>query len=94
MSAPDRYQRMKDALESSDRDFFFALCNWGYEKTTTWAPQMGQSWRTTTDIWDNWASVIYNFKENQKMAGYEGPEIGWNDPDMLEIGNGRLSLVQ
>lgn len=55
---------------------------------------MAHSWRTTQDISDRWSSVIHNYKVNQESEGSEGPNIGWNDPDMLEIGNGRLSLVQ
>ena len=65
MPSPERYQRMTNALEASERDFFFALCNWGNEDTTSWAPAMGHSWRTTQDISDSWSSVVYNFKENQ-----------------------------
>ena len=47
MSAPDRYERMKEALEQSERNFFFGICSWGYEDTVSWAPKMAQSWRTT-----------------------------------------------
>lgn len=93
-SAPERYERMTEALEESERDFFFGICNWGFEDTVSWAPKMAHSWRTTQDISDKWSSVVYNFQMNQQSEGEEGPLIGWNDPDMLEIGNGNLSIVQ
>ena len=86
-----RYPAMRDALAKTGRPIFYSLCNWGEEHTWQWAPGTGNSWRTTQDIFDGWASIEYNFKESQKHFEVAGPG-GWNDPDMLEIGNGGLTI--
>jgi len=85
-----RYTAMRDALASTGRPIFYSLCNWGEEDSWRWAPGIGNSWRTTQDIFDDFASVEYNFKESQKHFERTGPGA-WNDPDMLEIGNGGLT---
>ena len=82
---------MRDALKATGRDIFYSTCNWGEEQTWQWAPSTANSWRTTQDIFDGWASVEYNFKESQKSAERAGPG-GWNDPDMLEVGNGGMTI--
>ena len=81
---------MREALASTGRDIFYSLCNWGEEESWRWAPDIGNSFRTTQDIFDDFSSVEYNFKESQKHFERSGPG-GWNDPDMLEIGNGGLT---
>ena len=85
-----RYKAMREALASTGRDIFYSLCNWGEEESWRWAPDIGNSFRTTQDIFDDFSSVEYNFKESQKHFERSGPG-GWNDPDMLEIGNGGLT---
>lgn len=87
----ERYQRMRDALDKADREIFFAICNWGEEDTTSWAPKIANSWRTTGDINDSWDSMAGIFLQNQKHPDVASPGH-WNDPDMLEIGNGGMSL--
>ena len=59
-----RYPTMRDALVATGRDIFYSTCNWGEEHTWKWAPQTANSWRTTQDIFDGWASIEYNFKES------------------------------
>lgn len=54
---------------------------------------MGNSWRTTGDIADNWGSMTSRADENDQWAAYAGPG-GWNDPDMLEVGNGGMSEAE
>ncbi|KAG8473393.1 hypothetical protein CXB51_035717 [Gossypium anomalum] len=49
-----RYPKMSEALLNSGRPIFFSLCEWGEEDPATWAPSIGNSWRTTGDIEDNW----------------------------------------
>lgn len=80
-----RYPAMRNALLSTGRDIFYSLCNWGEEETWQWAPATGNSWRTTPDIANNWASVEANFRQNLVHFERAGPG-GWNDPDMLEVG--------
>jgi len=85
-----RYPRMRDALNTSGRAIFFSLCEWGVEDPATWAPEVGNSWRTTGDIGDNWNSMTSNLDQNDKWWKQAGPG-GWNDPDMLEVGNGGMT---
>lgn len=84
---------MGEALDKLNRDIFYAVCNWGEENTTEWAHLMGHSWRTTGDIRPHWDSIMYNLRENERLFNQygQGPKIGWNDPDMLEVGNEGLS---
>jgi alpha-galactosidase len=92
-SPKERYPVMSKALLNSGRPIFFSLCEWGQEDPSTWAPRIGNSWRTTGDIKDNWASMISRADENDKWASYAGPG-GWNDPDMLEVGNGGMTTEE
>ncbi|CAI9111658.1 OLC1v1011941C2 [Oldenlandia corymbosa var. corymbosa] len=88
-----RYPIMSKALLNSGRSIFFSLCEWGLEDPATWAKQLGNSWRTTGDISDDWNSMTSRADENDKWANYSGPG-GWNDPDMLEVGNGGMSTEE
>nr|AIL28756.1 alpha galactosidase isoform 2 [Cocos nucifera] len=89
-SPQDRYNPMSKALLNSGRTIFFSLCEWGEADPATWARGVGNSWRTTGDIQDKWESMISRADENDKWAGHAGPG-GWNDPDMLEVGNGGMT---
>ncbi|RYR58028.1 hypothetical protein Ahy_A05g023683 isoform C [Arachis hypogaea] len=84
------YPRMSKALLNSGRSIFFSM---GLEDPATWAPGVGNSWRTTGDIKDNWDSMTSLADQNDKWASYAGPG-GWNDPDMLEIGNGGMTTEE
>ncbi|XP_065887321.1 uncharacterized protein [Dysidea avara] len=85
-----RYPVMRDALNKTGRPIFYSLCEWGRDDPATWASKVGNSWRTTSDIRDNWDSMYSKVVENDKWWKYAGPG-GWNDPDMLEVGNGGMS---
>jgi alpha-galactosidase len=89
----ERYPIMRDALNKTGRPIFYSMCNWGEEKVATWAKDVGNSWRTTGDISDSWDSMIKIIDQNDEWNEFAGPG-GWNDPDMLEIGNGGMSLVE
>jgi alpha-galactosidase len=90
ISAQTRYTTMRDALAATGRSIFFSLCNWGQENVWTWGANVGNSWRTTGDINASFSSMLSNFHTNVALASYAGPG-GWNDPDMLEVGNGMTS---
>ncbi|XP_057968380.1 alpha-galactosidase-like [Malania oleifera] len=90
ISPKKRYPKMSKALLNSGRPIFFSLCEWGQENPATWAPSIGNSWRTTGDIEDKWESMTSCADQNDKWASYAGPG-GWNDPDMLEVGNGGMN---
>lgn len=53
-----RYPVMRDALNASGRPIFFSMCEWGVDQPALWAMNVGNSWRTTGDIQDNWHSMI------------------------------------
>jgi len=88
--AIERYIPMRDALNATKREIFFSICDWGVQEPWIWGPKMGNSWRTTDDIKDSWDSLMINFYLNSLAASAAGPG-GWNDPDMLEVGNGGLN---
>ncbi|KAK3415104.1 hypothetical protein EUGRSUZ_H00669 [Eucalyptus grandis] len=92
-SPKERYPIMSKALLNSGRKIFFSLCEWGQEDPATWASSIGNSWRTTDDIFDNWDSMTSRADLNDKWASYAGPG-GWNDPDMLEVGNGVMTTEE
>ncbi|MGI5502423.1 NPCBM/NEW2 domain-containing protein [Lentzea sp. CA-135723] len=88
-----RYTRMRDALNATGRKIVFSLCEWGQNKPWEWAKDVGHLWRTTGDISDNWNSMVSIAKRNMELAEYAGPGH-WNDPDMLEVGNGGMTDVE
>lgn len=88
-----RYPAMRDALNATGRPIFYSLCNWGEEGVTNWGPQVGNSWRTTQDVDDYWISIEANFRISQYSHDIAAPG-GWNDPDMLEVGNGGLTYEE
>ncbi|KAF0930756.1 hypothetical protein E2562_034940 [Oryza meyeriana var. granulata] len=85
--------RMSNAMKTYGKNIFFSLCEWGKENPATWAGSMGNSWRTTDDIADNRGSMASCADQNYQCAAYAGPG-GWNDPDMLEVGNGGVSEAE
>ena len=93
ISSKERYPIMRDALKKVSHPIFYSICNWGEEDVATWASDVGNSWRTTGDIIDHWKSMIKIIEDNDKWYKYAGPG-GWNDPDMLEVGNGGMTLEE
>jgi alpha-galactosidase len=86
------YQMMGDALRASGRPIVFSLCQYGQEDVQTWGPSVGGNlWRTTGDIQDNWNSMSHiGFDLQVPLTTYAGPGH-WNDPDMMEVGNGGMT---
>ncbi|WVZ07569.1 hypothetical protein V8G54_020915 [Vigna mungo] len=85
-----RYPVMTRALSMAGRPIFFSLCEWGDLHPALWGAKVGNSWRTTNDINDSWESMISKADMNEVYAEYARPG-GWNDPDMLEVGNGGMT---
>jgi len=85
-----QYQTMSMALQATMRPFVFSICAWNFYE---WELGTGQLWRTTSDIQDAWTSMLSNITDNEVLAAYGGPN-GWNDPDMLEVGNGGMSDIE
>ncbi|URE33389.1 alpha-galactosidase [Musa troglodytarum] len=92
-SPQEWYNRMSDALRKCGRKIFFSLCEWGQDNPATWASSLGNSWRTTGDIEDNWNSMTSIADGNDKWASYARLG-GWNDPNMLEVGNGGMMIEE
>jgi len=84
-----RFATMRDALNATGRPILYSMCEWGVQSPWEWANKVGNSWRTTNDIADNWDSFIRVLDGNIGLSPYAGPG-GWNDPDMLEVGNGGM----
>lgn len=98
INAMEAYTTMSKALRKAGHPIVFSLCEWGNNKPWLWAKNVGQLWRTTGDIaavfdgikkFDNWhANGVMTIVDMQDtLRKYAGPGH-WNDPDMLEVGNG------
>ncbi len=84
-----QYAKLRDALAQSGRPIVFSICNWGVRTPWRWGPTTGNLWRTTGDINDTYDRMsLIGFGQNG-LEKFAGPGH-WNDPDMLEIGNGGM----
>ena len=85
------YRYFGELLKKADRDMVYSLCQYGASNVWVWGADVGgQLWRTTGDINANWGSMsTIGFRQNN-LAKWAGPGH-WNDPDMLELGNGSLT---
>jgi alpha-galactosidase len=100
-NGPASYSIMRDALLASGRPIVFSLCEWGTAKPWLWAKDVGNLWRTTGDILDKWEGKVewggmgmLNILDLQVgLESYAGPGH-WNDPDMLEVGNGGMTTTE
>src|SRR5436309_3639413 len=85
------YQKMGDALLKAGRPILYSLCQYGRDDVWKWGPEVGGNlWRTTGDIRDSWDSMAKIGFSQDELAPYAKPGH-WNDPDMLEIGNGGMT---
>ena len=98
LNAVGAYSTMRDALSAAGRPIVFSLCEWGSNKPWEWAKDVGHLWRTTGDIYEcfdcikdhgTWKQLgVMAILDLQKpLRQYAGPGH-WNDPDMMEVGNG------
>ncbi|KAK1556335.1 hypothetical protein Q3G72_003108 [Acer saccharum] len=88
-----RYPVMSSALKKTTHSIFFSMCEWGDMHPALWGAKVGNSWRTTDDISDSWGSMLKIADMNEVYADYAKPG-GWNDPDMLEVGNGGMKYSE
>jgi len=85
------YLKMHDALARTGRPIVLSLCQYGWEAVWRWGAQAGGNlWRTSGDIEDNYASMAAIGFAQAGLSKYAGPGH-WNDPDMLEVGNGGMN---
>ena len=86
----DAYVKMRDALHKTGRPIVYSLCQYGEDAVWKWGPEVGGNlWRTTGDISDRYASMADIGFGQAGLARFAGPGH-WNDPDMLEVGNGGM----
>ena len=90
LDAPAQYGKFREALAKAGRPIVFSICEWGSNRPWEWGPRTGNLWRTTGDIGDRWASMIQLLDLNAQYALAASPGA-WNDPDMLEVGNGGMT---
>jgi alpha-galactosidase len=92
VDAQTRYQRMHDAIVATGRPMVYSITEWGSStpRVWTWGQPIGNLWRTTGDIGDSFGSMLSIYRANVGLAQFAGPGA-WNDPDMLEIGNGGMT---
>ena len=87
----EAYEKMHQALVKTGRPIVFSLCQYGWDDVWKWGPDVGGNlWRTTGDINDTWDRMSEIGFGQLGLARYAGPGH-WNDPDMLEVGNGGMS---
>jgi alpha-galactosidase len=88
------YDKMGKALKATGRPIVYSFCQYGWDSVWEWAPGIGGNlWRTTGDIQPHWGSIYAILSQQEGLEAYAGPGH-WNDPDMLEVGNGKLSLAE
>jgi alpha-galactosidase len=88
------YDKMSKALKATGRPILLSLCQYGWDSPWEWAPALGgNSWRTTGDIEPHWNNIYAILSQQEGLEKYAGPGH-WNDPDMLEVGNGKLTLQE
>ncbi|MDR1927841.1 MAG: alpha-galactosidase [Oscillospiraceae bacterium] len=103
-SAAYQYTKMGLELKKASGDYarasglpekpiVYSICEWGFHLPWQWGRQAGNLWRTTLDIKPFWASILGIYEVNVRLFDHAGPG-GWNDPDMLEVGNGALNFEE
>lgn len=99
-NAQETYKTMRDALFAAGRPIVFSMCEWGQNSPWEWAAPIAHLWRTTGDIadcWDckrewsmGWKTILDMQVGKESFAGPDG----WNDPDMMEVGNEGLTFAE
>ena len=100
-SAYIQYRRMGKALENAtaswamfenteEKPITYSICEWGTNHPWKWGAKAGNMWRTTHDIMAKWWSIVHIYKRTLPLYEYASPSH-INDPDMLEVGNGKLT---
>ncbi|KAK5746195.1 hypothetical protein LTR17_000929 [Elasticomyces elasticus] len=88
-----KYRIMREALLDQNRTILFSLCEWGVDQPHRWANSTGNSWRSTNDINPSWSRILEILNVNSFLGDYTD-FWGRNDPDMLEVGQGNLTVEE
>jgi alpha-galactosidase len=90
----EAYRKMRKALDHTGRPIVLSMCQYGLDNVWRWGADVGGNvWRTTGDITDNYDRMMSIGLQQAGLAKYAGPGH-WNDPDMLEVGNGKMSTEE
>jgi alpha-galactosidase len=105
-NAEEAYSTMSHALMATGRPIVFSMCEWGTAKPWLWGKGIGNLWRTTGDISDKWSAhnkwkdgsccewgMVEILDQQVGIESFVGPGH-WNDPDMLEVGNGGMTTTE
>jgi len=99
-NSEEAYSTMNKALMATGRPIVFSICDWGSTKPWLWGKGIGNLWRTTGDIHDCWdcktefeTGFVLLLDRNVGLESFAGPGH-WNDPDMLEVGNGGMTTAE
>jgi alpha-galactosidase len=88
------YAKMDKALKATGRPIVYSFCQYGWDAVWEWGPSVGANlWRTTGDVTPEWDRIYAIVSQQAGLEEYAGPGH-WNDPDMLEVGNGKLTLAE
>ncbi|MBI2325591.1 MAG: glycoside hydrolase family 27 protein [Chloroflexi bacterium] len=87
------YWKWSNAFRAAGRPMILSLCEWGRTRPWQWGGRVGHLWRTCWDIQDTWDSLTTVLDRQRGLAPYAGPDH-WNDPDMLEVGNGGMTTTE
>lgn len=86
----DVYPVWSEAVRATGRPMVLSICEWGRDRPWEWAGTVGHLWRTSPDIQDTWQSLVETLDRQADLHAFAGPGH-WNDPDMLEVGNGGMT---
>jgi alpha-galactosidase len=90
----DAYTKMHNALVKTGRPIIYSLCQYGVDAVWQWGPSVGGNlWRTTDDISDRYSRMEDIGFSQAGLAKFAAPGH-WNDPDMLEVGNGKMNAEE
>ena len=84
------YPTWTEAILATGRPMVLSISEWSRDRPWEWAGTVGHMWRTTPDIADTWESVVDIGERQVPLHAFAGPDH-WNDPDMLEVGNGGMT---
>jgi alpha-galactosidase len=90
LEAQAAFRKMAQALKSTGKEIVFSISEYGLFQSHLWAPEFCNMWRTTDDLFARWDSILHTLDLQKNLAGYSRPGA-WNDPDMLQVGNGNLT---
>jgi alpha-galactosidase len=89
----ERYRIMRGALLAQNRTILYSLCEWGEAQVESWGNATGNSWRISNDIEPTWSRIVSILNQNSFLLN-SVDFWGHNDADMLEVGNGNLTLEE